>query len=363
MNVFVEINKHSAIIKLENLPDIIFESDGIISNNISDFALWAITPITMRLGGDFKCNFKVSKKTFESVKRVIRIWSNWVPEKFQVPNFSNIKPVSITSCANKNCCFFSGGVDSTYSAIKLGSNGIKSDSITIHGMDYKFNDFEKFNLLLKQTENFRVKYFLKSYNVRTNIYDIYDFLECDPFDSHITHIFSLFASGSLFNSYMKYFIAADLRIDQQYAVHPYGSNSATNAYMQNAHGQLITQDDDVGRSAKIKYLIDKNIDLSSISICKKYNIRPKNCGVCGKCMRTKVLFYTVAGYVPDIFIDSTIPNDWYINIDVNDKIQRVFMSDVLDAVSCSNFVSRLNYEDAYNYWRKAAIDSRLKQIF
>ena len=229
-------------------------------------------------------------------------------------------------------------------------------------MDYRFNDLEKFNLLLKQTEKFRAKYFEKSHSVRSNIYEIYDSIGCNPFDGHVTHIFALFASGSLFNSYLKYFIAADYRIDQQYAVHPYGSNSTTNSHMRNAYGQLITRDDDVTRSFKAKYLMDNNANLDSLSICTNYSVRPKNCGICGKCIRTKVMFYAGTGSVPNIFNEHKIPNDWYKSINVNNKIQRVFMGDILDSISVSKSSEQLNYEDAYKYWHQAAVDGRLGKL-
>ena len=359
MRVDIKVSKNIARIQFGELEEIVFEGDTEFETEIYDFALWAVMPLAMRLGSDIYFNYAVSKQTYESAMKVARVWANWVPEHFSFPKFHEIQTTDVTTSANKNLCFFSGGLDSTYSALRLKEENILSDSLTVHGMDYRYNDFEKFNALLKQTKNFRDQYFVNSYSVRTNIYGVYDSIGCNPFDGHITHIFALFASGSLFKSYNQYFIAADYRYDQQYDVHPYGSNSATNSLIHNAYGSLVTRDTDVGRGSKAKYLANSNIDLDSLSICVNYKFRPRNCGVCAKCMRTKVMFYASTGAIPKVFIDKEIQGDWFEKINVNNKIQRVFFRDILDTILKGHYSAELHYSAANNYWKTAASKARL----
>ena len=360
MKIEVSVKETSARIKCGEFPEIVFQTNKKIIQDRYDFVIWAILPIAMRKGGIIDCDFSISKETLNSAKKISQIWSSWLPEIYSLPIFSSIKVVSSKPSDKKNAFFFSGGIDSTYSALRLKEDGIESDAITIHGMDYRYEDNEKFNKLIEQTNKFRRENFNSSVIVKTNLYTIYAKVGCNPFDGHITHIFSLFASGSLFDSYKNYFIAADYRLDQQYEAHPYGSNTATNSLMLNGSGALITRDDDVTRSFKVGYLGSNNIDLSSISICTNYKFRPKNCGLCEKCIRSKVMFYAKTGTVPEIFQDKHIPEEWYLTIDVKKKIQSVFMADVLDSISRSELKEKLNYNMAYKYWREAAVNRRLE---
>jgi hypothetical protein len=203
-------------------------------------------------------------------------------------------------------------------------------------MDYKFDDTEKFNSLFRQTETFRKMVFDRSRVVKTDAYSLYSRYACNPKGGFVTHIFSLFSAGTLFEEYGQYRIAADYRLDQQFGVHPYGSNTASNRMMQNLKGKLITLDDDVTRSQKTSYLSESGLDLSTLSICVNYKFRPKNCGKCSKCMRTKAMFYARKSAIPDIFADMSFDEGWYHSIPLNTKINRVFVQDILDAVESSH---------------------------
>lgn len=359
MKITVHVDNYLAKIKVGSLQEIYFKSDVAIESQLYDFALWAVIPLAMRLGeGEIHFGYKVSQKAYNSANQVARVWANWAPEIYSFPNFTGVKTTSVNSNIDRNCTFFSGGLDSTYSAIKLREESILSDSITVHGMDYWFGDHEKFDLLMNQTYKFRKNHFANSYSVRTNIYEVYDSIGCNPFDGQVTHVFALFACGSLFN-YSQYFIAADYRLDQQYTAHPYGSNFATNSLMHNAYGSLVTRDYEVGRGLKAKYLFKRKINLDSLSICANYEFRPRNCGVCEKCMRTKVLFFASSGVIPNIFNNKDIPSDWFRSFELCNKVKRVFFRDILDTILEGSFSTELNYSGAYDYWKEAALKARL----
>jgi 7-cyano-7-deazaguanine synthase in queuosine biosynthesis len=363
MKINVHHFKNKVEILIDGLPAIEFISDDVNLEDQDhyDFALWAILPILMRMGSYAECNFPVSRDCHDSVIAVSRVWTRWLPELFTELNF-NIEIVDPKlSSEDRSLCFYSGGVDSTCSAIMLRQQGVtKLDCLTVHGMDYRFSDLEKFQALMDKTAAFRREMFDNSLTVRTNLYSVYDAIGCNPHDSHVTHIFALFACGSLFSDYGTYFIASDHRLDQQFSAFPYGSNSATNRLMRNANGRLTTCDDDVSRSEKVERLIQSGIDLSSLSICVDYESRPQNCGVCSKCVRTKTIFYAASKKVPSIFHDMSMRNDWYRSMSLNKKSDRIFFGDILDALRRHGLQNELGYSEASKLWKVALINERSK---
>ncbi|MEJ2227466.1 MAG: hypothetical protein P8Y67_04340 [Alphaproteobacteria bacterium] len=361
MKVKVHASQNALEIKIGGLPKIQFLSEQINfeDRGYYDFALWAILPIIMRLGSYAKCKFSVSRACYDSVIAVSRIWARWLPELFTEPNFNVDIVDAKVSDNDRILCFFSGGIDSTYSAIRLQEQGVNNlDCLTIHGMDYRFPDINKFQALMDRTSSFRSRMFNKSLVVRTNLYSVYNSINCNPHDGHITHIFALFSCGSLFPDYGTYLIASDYRRDQQFSAHPYGSNSVTNSLIRNANGRLVTRDDDVSRCEKAKKLLQTGIDLSSLSICVDYEFRPQNCGVCSKCVRTKAMFYATSKNIPNIFHDMSIGDDWYKSIDLNSKPGRVFCGDILDAIRLHGLENELGYSEAKKLWEVASVNAR-----
>ena len=358
MKVDVRIDGETAVITSDRFKSIQFTSSSSVSSPVMDFALWAILPIAMRVGGEVECNFPVSKNSLGSARKIASIWAGWCPEIYSVPDLRIEQIEDSENVGGKSLTFFSGGVDSTYTALKLKEEGISTDSLTVHGMDFRYYDKTKFQAFLDQTLEFRAASFEQSILVRTNVYDIYNSLRCNPLDGHVTHIFALVASACLFSAYQNYFIAADYRLDQQYAVHPYGSNTSTNRLIHTSTGRLLTRDDDVTRSYKTKYIYNSGMELDSLTICKDYNVRPKNCGVCSKCIRTKVMFYVTTGKVPNIFLDASVPTRWYESIRVGRKIDLVYMADILDAIRQESRQEELHFDSAYQLWRDAALSGR-----
>ena len=351
MHVKVEVGSNRARITSDQFKPIWFESNDSLQTVQADYALWAIAPIAMRFGGEINCDFVVSEATYHSVKEVVSVWSGWCPEIYCRPNFITAGLTS-NKKGHGNLAFFSGGIDATYSAAKMRDSKFQSDCLIVHGLDYNHIQDSQFYELLKATHKTRRDSFNKTHIIKTNISEVYSSIGCNPSDGHVTHIFALFACASLFANYDKYFISSDYRLDQQFVKHPYGSNSATNRLMRNAFGVLKTLDDDVSRGTKVKFLHDLKIDLKSLSICKNKKIRPKNCGKCEKCLRTKVMFYASTGCVPKIFLDLSIPPKWF------KKIKISFLRDIIDISLNEEVSNSLDLHNASQYLISNTISKR-----
>lgn len=303
----------------------------------SNFIAWYFLPIAMKLGRDLKIEGHGTIKS-KVTKSLSDIWASWLPSHFKSIDviFNNgLQEDNQNKTLNKSLAFYSGGVDSTYSLLKRSHENKTQDLLTVHGMDYKFNNDDRFQKFLSKTNIFANHVSNKRIIVRTDAYDLYQKYNCNPKSGHITHIFALAGSAFLHAGYSKYLIAADYTLAQQFIVSPWGSNSATNPLFRSNVRKLITLDDDIRRSEKLPLITKDDAALASITFCVDKRSRPENCGVCSKCIRTKVMFQAKCGFVPLIFKDLSIPDNWFKLMNLRKQADRVFMSDILDCCNQS----------------------------
>ena len=325
----------AVILSADHQPDIRFEfpvgGKPEIENH--DFAVWALTPLAMLRNVDLRLEGRVSERAIASAELISDIWEKWRPAIFHRVWVTADETFTERKASDRTLAFFSGGVDSTHSAVRaFHENGEKSDFLSLHGMDYRYEDQENFDSLMSKTRAFTDAYYGKAHVIRTTLGQVYFrhfYLE------EIRRSYSMYmmmACASFYNGYGRYRVAADNRLDQQYWCHPYGNSTGTNRLIKSAHADLETMDDDVVRSDKIRYLHDIGFDLTTLSVCPDKSFQPGNCGVCGKCIRTKVMFQATTGQVPDIFPDRTIPGDWAKHVDLSEKCKAIYMLDMLSAI-------------------------------
>lgn len=286
-------------------------SDIPINEYRQDFAVWLFLPIAMRSNSNLHINGSGTNITIKNAIKMSQIWSSWMPNHLSdiKISFSNIVDPKQTNYTEDDICFYSGGVDSTYCiGQKVENQNLnKLTLLTVHGMDYNLDDEEKFNKFIDKIKPFASFYGSKHLLIKTDAYQIYSKYKVNTKISHIGHIFALAGCGFLYSGYYKnIIIAADYRLDQQFLVSPWGSNSATNFLFDDGITSLITKNDDIARSEKLEWIASSNIALESSTFCSEKKNRPNNCGVCSKCTRTKLMFLAATGSIPNIFLDMKI---------------------------------------------------------
>lgn len=339
-----------------NIGAITLEVDKNKSNpndTFCDFAVWFFLPIAMRLRRDLYIEGYGTVESQVNAKKLSEIWESWLPYHFSSINIK-FKETLCKEKANDVLCFYSGGIDSTYSLLKRHLEGLNQDLITIHGMDYKVSDSSRFHLLKEKTQLFSQLVSKNQIYVKSDAYDLYRKYNVNPHGTHISHIFALAGNAFLFSErYQEICIAADYRMDQQFITYPYGSNSVTNNLFSDGITKLVTLDDNVTRCEKLPLLHGSNKALLSLSFCVDYKSRPLNCGICSKCLRTKVMFLSSTGHIPDIFKDKSIKRDWYKYFDLTSNIQKAFLLDILITAKSNNRSSSLpNFNKVYAYIKK-----------
>jgi len=343
-NIHISVSHSDGEVKIFANDDIIeidIQSPLAINSKRLDYTVWFILPIAMACNADITVDGAGSQTTIDNAYKISSIWESWLPSKFNAVkvSFSELCDDTQYKKDTGNLCFYSGGVDSTYSILKLSKAGQSQSLLTVHGMDYKYTDAARFEELTQKTQHFANSFGDQRIYIKTNAYALYKQYKINTSSSHISHIFALAGSAFLFSEHFsKLIIAADYRLDQQFLVYPWGSNSATNHLFDDGSTCLETADDDVTRSDKMPSLLASQDALSALSFCKDYKTRPNNCGVCRKCMRTKLMFFAATGTVPKIFLSVEIDPYALNTIDLNKNSERTFF---IDLYSCAKKNERL----------------------
>lgn len=314
---------------------ITIEGESFPTPTTLNFALWISLPIAMSCGRKLHLNGKISERALQNARKLVEIWSTWIPSLF--------KKIEIT--ANKSCniisklprepdlMLYSGGLDSTFSLLKNYINLNKPVSLlTVHGMDYDVSDTERFSQLLKKTSPLTKKANGKHFISRSNAAEIMDKF---GIDGGIGHGFHLFGNLFLFEDCFEHgVIASDCSEYIDFLISPWGTNHITNDLFKSERFNIKTLDSNIDRAEKtgeLTKLKHADIALTSASFCKDRSSRPNNCGVCSKCVRTKAMFYTETGGIPNIFLNSSFESTDVRKIDLSDRGERALMLDLLNS--------------------------------
>lgn len=347
INVSVAISNGLVKIKADEYTIELVVHSSIEPNKVRlDFAAWFILPIAMRCNADILIHGAGTQETTKNANLISSIWEAWMPDHFNSINVFFTEECSVDDFKKDtgSLFFYSGGADSTYSLLKLAEENKSQSLLTVQGMDYTYKDEDRFNKLIEKTDRFAKEFGSQRLYIKTNAYSIYDKFKINTKSSHISHIFALTGSAFMFSEHFKnIIISSDLRLDQQFLVHPWGSNSATNKFFNDGSTSLQTVDDDVTRSDKMKKLQSSEVALSSLSFCIDYKSRPENCGVCSKCMRTKLMFLAATGRVPKIFNSIKIDATLIEKINLSKKSEVASFIDLYNCAKNNEMLDKMPY--------------------
>ena len=332
INISVTYNENSVLVTTDiDRIELHLSSPIRINQARQDFAVWIFLPIAMKMKKNIHISGMGTKETVKNAKKMSQIWASWMPSHFSdvEVTFDTIvfSIIEKDSYKDDSVCFYSGGVDSTYCiANKVISENKRLSLLTVHGMDYAYDDHSKFDYFIQKTTPFVEQYGKERIFIRTNAYSVYNKYKVNTKKHHVSHIFTLAGCGFLYSGYFKNIvIAADYRVDQQFMVYPWGSNSATNFLFNDGITKMVTENDDITRAEKLPYFLDSEVMLSSLTFCVDKKSRPHNCGICTKCTRTKLMFMAATGVIPDIFKNRDINKKSYQSLNVNSTSQQAFV--------------------------------------
>ncbi|MBY0561627.1 hypothetical protein [Hyphomicrobium sp.] len=340
---------------------------------MADFAAWYFLPVGMRLNTPLRINGRGTPETVANFRRISEIWQSWLPGHFYATDVSFAELISRqTEVSHQNpgrdLLYFSGGLDAAYTALARLRDGRRPDLLTIHGMDYSLSDKTAFQALLDKTQAFAEELSDTRIVVKSDAYALYNELKVNLKRHHLSHIFALSGAGFYHSgAYQNLILAADERLDGQFLHFPWGSNSATDHLFDDGWTKLVTADDDLTRSEKLELILKSKTALDSLAFCWNRKIQPENCGVCQKCLRTKMTFLAATGAVPGIFKDQSIPSDWARRLRYRDPagfhaVQEIFNSAL--ALGHARTIPNFNktYEEVFGFYRRLRVIQESKFV-
>lgn len=307
----VKVEQSGNTVEVSGYGDpIIFRVEGIDLDPINDhtFAAWLMLPWAMKTGEAIEIDGPVDMLAIENIKRFSNAWELWEPRKFHpidVVSASKVVPTEKTG----DLVFYSGGLDSTDMLLELGPQAQTTTALTVQGFDYSTSRSKQFAQLQDQ-----VAPLLDELNYKHATLGI-----SRVSGGYHSWSLQLAAAGFLFaGQFEKALFATDSNWEQDMSLFPWGSNHVTNRYLKGENFHLTGLCDDKTRAMKARSVARHPTAIHAASFCKNRGVRPKNCGLCSKCLRTKAMFL-VFGEAPDIFIDGSFDASFLSSIDLNDR--------------------------------------------
>lgn len=259
-------------------------------NHTNDFALIAIMPYAMQYGYDLHINGAVHFDLLKNMEESQDAWLRWHPDLFTKIAISADEEVSsalVNGC--KAVLAFSGGLDATY-ALHAHTNkllGRRSRNIVagvlIHGFDVDLTKSEAFDYARIKNATILNSYGVSQAFVKTNWRELATSWE-------ETHMFGIISVISQFSETVDCgVIASDVAYDEEDL--GWGSNAVTNKLFSLPTFPLEFTGGSLSRTKKAEIVSTKPAVLENIRVCYQGEIG--NCGMCEKCMRTKLNFLAI----------------------------------------------------------------------
>lgn len=332
-----------------------FDSSMPINENFNsgEFALWSFLPVAMAKGMDLHIDAPCSSIAIKNAEKLVEAWACWLPGVYSLIRVSSstIRD-QLQKVERKDLICFSGGVDSTYTLLKKDFSG-GVDFITVQGMDYYISDDDSFEKAKLKTAPMAKLHASERLFIRSNAYSIYKNYNLAP---RITYVFVLSACAFIhLHRYSNVTMAADFALYQQLEELPYGASFATDRFFSSGDFSLQTHAEDVTRAEKLPVITNVQDALLSLSFCKDRSVRPDNCGICIKCMRTKYMFLAALGRIPEeCFIDPKLDNSEKVYLSKVESKQEAYIKSTYAAAFWNNNLDKVPMiVDAYLKIKKA----------
>jgi hypothetical protein len=256
---------------------------------VLDGFVFGVIFIAMQLGRPVKVHGRLSRTACFNLAEFQSAWACWKPEKYQrvdiVPD--EIIDLPAPEHAPRAISAFSGGVDGTFTAIrhkhKLLGNGSYplTDVMLLHGFDVPLGKPEAFDLLLQRIRPLVDELGLGMKVIRTNLKEASGQYWEDSFGVQL---------AACLHNYSHDFNYALMGSGEPYSniFYPWGSTPATDYLMSGDQMQLVLDGCAYTRTEKIETLRHYPTALKTFKVCWEGSNQERNCGVCEKCIRTKL---------------------------------------------------------------------------
>jgi hypothetical protein len=294
----------------------------------ANFAVWGLLPRAMEEGFNIHINQPIDPLVAANAERLSQIWEMWMPKLFRSVKVSGESGWSrLERSRRPQIQLYSGGIDSTFSILEHRDRENDGFVATVCGVDR--TEEANFPALVAKTDPLLETLNYNRVSIRTN---------GQRYPTAVTHGFTLasclFLLSDLFEGGT---LSADSTFAEDMATFPWGTNHVTNEYFSGADFSVRTVGAEAKRTEKIAAIVHAGIDLSRLSFCRKSI--PDNCGICGKCVRTKAMFLVATGSIPAIFVNNSFNDEMLTRM--GEHSHRVHLFDVYNCAKDRGILNQI----------------------
>jgi len=268
---------------------------------VLDGYIHSILFYAMKLGLPLRVHGRVTETALYNLDEFVRAWAQWRPQLYRYFEIFPDEVVTHTSAPlHRAISTFSGGVDANFTLVRnkmrigQGGHDIKS-VLMIHGFDVDYDNNAAFRQLVE-----RVQPTLDEFGVDLKIIKTSSkLLDQDWEDS-----FGAQLSGCL-HQFSGAYDTALIASSEPYTalVYPLGSTPITDRLFSGGFMNIVHDGAQFTRTAKVEYLANFPSVVNRLKVCWEGSAQHENCGVCEKCVRTRLNFMAVGKRDPGCFAD------------------------------------------------------------
>jgi hypothetical protein len=258
----------------------------IIRERYDPFAI-GLLPMAMALGEDMEVDGPIDIQLHNNICEAIALFKTWFPSEVKDTQLTCRGYTNSTETGSRISSFFSGGVDALFNCAffdsSYASNPI-TDLILVHGMDISIKDVELWDETRARLSETAKKLGKNFVTVRTNLRDFQDYgvnyvhTGFGPILGSVSNLFSAEVGLSLIGSYGLFSELA-----------PHASGPLVDRLWSSSAQSVTHFTPRFTRLEKIRVIAERSpSSLTSLRVCWKNPGAAYNCGVCEKCLRTRM---------------------------------------------------------------------------
>jgi hypothetical protein len=254
---------------------------------------FAVILNAMKQGKPLHVHGPMTRTAMYNLEELQQAWSLWRPDLYKHIDISVDtiidKPPPV---GNRAILAFSGGLDSTFSALRhrlklagSGSYDVRS-VLMVQGFDIGRDNDDFFKKAVERAQKFLDVLSLDMRLIATNSLNP---LFQDWEDSHGAEL------ACCLHQYSDEFAYGLIGSTKPYngLVLPYGSNPATDHLLSGSGFSIVHEGSGFSRTAKAALVAKYDFAMSQLRVCYQGKLQYRNCGKCEKCMRTYLNFLAV----------------------------------------------------------------------
>lgn len=280
-----------------------------------DIAATGLVFFAMHHGKHLHVEGPVSASLLDNLEDLVVSWVNWRPDLYQRINISAAEEVrtpdgpSSSVISNQAVAAFSGGLDASFTAWrhvsgKVGRRNKKLIAgVLIHGFDIPLDAHQAFETAYKTAAeslgSLGVPLAVIKTNWRTQTSVNWN-LEFGAGISTCLRHWQGMAGTALSGS----------DDDYRNLTLPWGGNPITYPMLSSSDFRVVYDGVEFSRTEKAEGITDWPTGMRNLRVCWQGPLTGKNCGICEKCLRTKMNFLAVGAPLPESLSD--LPTVWQI---------------------------------------------------